>query len=258
MRGRRQAVEIVFDHATKRYPGRAAPAVDDLTFSIPAGEVCCLVGPSGRRQDDRDEARQPARRAHLGRREDRRAERQLARRDRAAPRHRLRDPAGRPLPAHDRRRERGHRAEAARLVEVRDRRARGRAARPRRPAGEGLPLPLRVADLGRRAPARRPRARARGRPAGDADGRAVRRPRSDHPHAAAEGAAADPGRGAEDDHLRHARHRRGDPASAPGSRSCARAASSSSTTRPTRSSLTRPTTSSRASSGGTGASSVCR
>ena len=47
MRGRRQAVEIVFDHATKNYPGRAAPAVDDLTFSIPAGEICCLVGPSG-------------------------------------------------------------------------------------------------------------------------------------------------------------------------------------------------------------------
>jgi osmoprotectant transport system ATP-binding protein len=47
VRERRQAVEIVFDHATKRYPGRAAPAVDDLTFSIPAGEVCCLVGPSG-------------------------------------------------------------------------------------------------------------------------------------------------------------------------------------------------------------------
>jgi osmoprotectant transport system ATP-binding protein len=47
VRGRRQAVEIVFDHATKRYPGRAGPAVDDLTFSIPAGEVCCLVGPSG-------------------------------------------------------------------------------------------------------------------------------------------------------------------------------------------------------------------
>jgi osmoprotectant transport system ATP-binding protein len=47
VRGRRQAVEIVFDHATKRYPGRAAPAVDDLSLSIPAGEVCCLVGPSG-------------------------------------------------------------------------------------------------------------------------------------------------------------------------------------------------------------------
>jgi osmoprotectant transport system ATP-binding protein len=47
VRGRRQAVEIVFDHATKRYPGRATPAVDDLSLSIPAGEVCCLVGPSG-------------------------------------------------------------------------------------------------------------------------------------------------------------------------------------------------------------------
>jgi osmoprotectant transport system ATP-binding protein len=47
VRDRRQAVEIVFDHATKRYPGRAAPAVDDLSMTIPAGEVCCLVGPSG-------------------------------------------------------------------------------------------------------------------------------------------------------------------------------------------------------------------
>jgi osmoprotectant transport system ATP-binding protein len=47
VRGRRQAVEIVFDHATKRYPGRATPAVDELSLTIPAGEVCCLVGPSG-------------------------------------------------------------------------------------------------------------------------------------------------------------------------------------------------------------------
>ena len=47
MRAPRQAVEIVFDHATKRYPGRPAPAVDDLSLTIPAGEVCCLVGPSG-------------------------------------------------------------------------------------------------------------------------------------------------------------------------------------------------------------------
>jgi osmoprotectant transport system ATP-binding protein len=37
----------VFDHATKRYPGRETPAVDDLSLTIPAGEVCCLVGPSG-------------------------------------------------------------------------------------------------------------------------------------------------------------------------------------------------------------------
>ena len=47
MRGPRQPVEIVFDHATKRYPGRAAPAVDDLSLSVAAGEICCLVGPSG-------------------------------------------------------------------------------------------------------------------------------------------------------------------------------------------------------------------
>jgi osmoprotectant transport system ATP-binding protein len=47
VRGRRQAVEIVFDHATKRYPGRVAAAVDDLTLEVPAGELCCLVGPSG-------------------------------------------------------------------------------------------------------------------------------------------------------------------------------------------------------------------
>jgi osmoprotectant transport system ATP-binding protein len=41
------AAEIVFDHVTKRYPGRAERAVDDLTLTIPAGEICVLVGPSG-------------------------------------------------------------------------------------------------------------------------------------------------------------------------------------------------------------------
>jgi osmoprotectant transport system ATP-binding protein len=47
VRAPRAAVDIVFDGATKRYPGRQAPAVDNLTFSIAAGEICCLVGPSG-------------------------------------------------------------------------------------------------------------------------------------------------------------------------------------------------------------------
>ena len=41
------AARIVFDHVTKRYPGRQAPAVDDLTLTVPAGEICVLVGPSG-------------------------------------------------------------------------------------------------------------------------------------------------------------------------------------------------------------------
>jgi osmoprotectant transport system ATP-binding protein len=39
--------EIVFREATKRYAGRAAAAVEGLSFTIPAGEICVLVGPSG-------------------------------------------------------------------------------------------------------------------------------------------------------------------------------------------------------------------
>jgi osmoprotectant transport system ATP-binding protein len=42
-----QAAEIVFDHVTKRYAGRDAAAVDDLSLDIPAGSFCVLVGPSG-------------------------------------------------------------------------------------------------------------------------------------------------------------------------------------------------------------------
>jgi osmoprotectant transport system ATP-binding protein len=41
------AAEICFDHVTKRYPGRDEAALDDLTFEIPAGTFCVLVGPSG-------------------------------------------------------------------------------------------------------------------------------------------------------------------------------------------------------------------
>jgi osmoprotectant transport system ATP-binding protein len=32
---------------TKRYPGRERPAVDDLSFDVPPGEICVLIGPSG-------------------------------------------------------------------------------------------------------------------------------------------------------------------------------------------------------------------
>ena len=38
---------VAFEHVTKRYPGADAPAVDDLSLEIPAGEICVLVGPSG-------------------------------------------------------------------------------------------------------------------------------------------------------------------------------------------------------------------
>jgi osmoprotectant transport system ATP-binding protein len=46
-RPRGSAAEIVFRNVTKRYPGQRAPAVSDLSFVIPAGEICVLVGPSG-------------------------------------------------------------------------------------------------------------------------------------------------------------------------------------------------------------------
>ena len=41
-----KAAELVFDGATKVY-GDGAPAVDGLSLTVPAGEICMLVGPSG-------------------------------------------------------------------------------------------------------------------------------------------------------------------------------------------------------------------
>jgi osmoprotectant transport system ATP-binding protein len=45
--GYREAVELEFAAATKRYPGADKPAVDGLSLTVPAGEICVLVGPSG-------------------------------------------------------------------------------------------------------------------------------------------------------------------------------------------------------------------
>jgi osmoprotectant transport system ATP-binding protein len=39
--------QIDFDHVTKRYGENARPAIDDLTLSLPAGDICVLIGPSG-------------------------------------------------------------------------------------------------------------------------------------------------------------------------------------------------------------------
>jgi osmoprotectant transport system ATP-binding protein len=42
-----QAAELVFDEATKQYAGREGAAVERLSLTVPAGEICVLVGPSG-------------------------------------------------------------------------------------------------------------------------------------------------------------------------------------------------------------------
>jgi osmoprotectant transport system ATP-binding protein len=41
------AAEIVFSDVTKRYSGRDQAAVDNLSLTVGAGEICMLVGPSG-------------------------------------------------------------------------------------------------------------------------------------------------------------------------------------------------------------------
>jgi osmoprotectant transport system ATP-binding protein len=41
------AAEIVLDHVTKRYGNNSKPAIDDLSVTIPAGEICVIIGPSG-------------------------------------------------------------------------------------------------------------------------------------------------------------------------------------------------------------------
>jgi osmoprotectant transport system ATP-binding protein len=38
---------VALDRVTKRYPGSASPAVNELSLTIQAGEICVLVGPSG-------------------------------------------------------------------------------------------------------------------------------------------------------------------------------------------------------------------
>jgi osmoprotectant transport system ATP-binding protein len=41
------AAPLEFRAVSKRYPGQEAPAINELSFTVPAGEVCVLVGPSG-------------------------------------------------------------------------------------------------------------------------------------------------------------------------------------------------------------------
>jgi osmoprotectant transport system ATP-binding protein len=43
----RAAAVLEFRNVCKRYPGADEPTLNDLSFEVPAGEICVLVGPSG-------------------------------------------------------------------------------------------------------------------------------------------------------------------------------------------------------------------
>ena len=44
---RSTASSVEYRNVVKRYPGQAEPAINDLSLTVPAGEICVLVGPSG-------------------------------------------------------------------------------------------------------------------------------------------------------------------------------------------------------------------
>ena len=107
------------------------------------------------------------------------------RRRAAAPRHRLRHPARRPVPAPHGRRQRRHRAAAAGLEQGARPAARAMELLERVGLAAEMAEPLPRAALRRPAAARRRGPGAGRRPAGDADGRAVQRGRPGRARAAA-------------------------------------------------------------------------
>ena len=209
---------IRFDGVSKQYPDGTV-AVDDLSLEAPTGQITVLVGPVGLRQDHLPAHDQPDDRADVG---------------------------------HDLHRRPGHRARWRRpscaaasatssstpglfphrtvldnvatvpllLGERQDARPATRAMELLERVGlrpgvrQALPRPA----VRRPAAARRGRPRAGGRPAGDADGRAVQRGRPGRARAAAGRVPAPAGRARQDHRLRHPRHRRGDQARRPGGR----------------------------------------
>ena len=202
------AAAIEFRAVTKRYPGREAPAVRELSLSVPAGEICVLIGPSGSgkttamkmvnrlidiTEGDITIGGQSVRSLDLT--ELRRGIGYVFQQIGLFPHMSVEDNIG----------------TVPRLLgwdKQRIRDARRRAARARRPRAErrqALPGPV----LRRPAPAHRRGPRDGRRPADHAHGRAVRRGRPDRPRPAAERLPAPARRGPEDGHLRHARHRRG-------------------------------------------------
>ena len=142
---RHPAVSIEFRDVTKLYPGADRAGGRQALARGPGGRDLRARRPVGLRQDHRDADGQPPDRHHRAATSSRRQERQGAQAGRAAPRDRLRDPADRPVPAPDRRRQHRDGPEAARLGQGAHPRARRRAARAHlaRPRRGPRPLPRR-------------------------------------------------------------------------------------------------------------------
>ena len=191
-------------------------AVDDLDLEVPGRQDDGPRRAERLRQDHVAADDQPARRADAAARilldgTDIRDAQPGA----AAPRHRLRDPADRAVPAPHRRGQHRHGPGAHRLAAQEGPGPGAGAAHPGRPRpgpGQALPAPA----VRRPAAARRRRPGAGGRPAGAADGRAVQRRRPGRPRLAAGPAAVPAGRAAQDDRARHPRHRGGHQGRRPG------------------------------------------
>ena len=247
-RGRR--AQLGSAHGSDRAPPRSSStasrsttraatsaAVEDLSLTIPAGEICVLVGPVGRRQDDRDEDGQPPDRATT-----RATSGSTGRASATTTSTELRRGIGYVI------QQVGlfpHMTIADNIGTVP--RLLGWPKRPDRASGRpscssssassrSTATRYPGAALGRPAPARRPRPRARRRPAADADGRAVRRARPDHARPPPDRVPAPARGGAQDGDLRHARHRRGDQARRPDRDPARGRRTWRSTTRPTGSS----------------------
>ena len=110
-----QAASVSYRDVTKRYPGQKVPAINHLSLEVPAGEICVLVGPSGCGKTTA--LRMVNRTVEITEGDILIGDTSVRDRDpdRAAPRDRLRDPADRPVPPPDDRREHRHRPEAPRL-----------------------------------------------------------------------------------------------------------------------------------------------
>ena len=104
---------IRFDHVTKRYPDGTV-AVDDLSLEAASGKITVFVGPSGCGKTTSLRMINRMIEPTSGTIWLRRPRHRERRRGRPAPRHRLRHPARRSVPAPDHRRQRRHRADAAR------------------------------------------------------------------------------------------------------------------------------------------------